>query len=300
MKKLLITLSAVLCMVLPSLSPAEMRQREPRQLAAAWQEVKKQMADDGKTIRVRDGIQALELLAELGIFSVPADGVRLSCGRAVSCPVVLRCFLCRAVPGRCFHRFGVCAFCRSLSFFCLLFLRKSLDLPVDPHKFLAGDRLLFDQMRRQLIHDLTVCRKQLQRLLIAFLQNAHHFLIDLGSRNIGAVHDRSAVQILAFNGFQTDQPKLLAHAKPGYHRPRQTCRLLDVVCRARRHGIKYDLLRRAAAQIAYKHIVDLRLGIQKLLFLRHSAPIVRGTIVIFCTGSEFFCNAAISAWPTSW
>ncbi len=64
MKKPLIILSAVLCMVLPSLSPAEMRQREPRQLAAAWQEVKKQIADDGKTIRVRDGIQALELLAE--------------------------------------------------------------------------------------------------------------------------------------------------------------------------------------------------------------------------------------------
>ena len=65
MKKPLIILSAVLCMVLPSLSPAEMRQREPRQLAAAWQEVKKQIADDGKTIRVRDGIQALELLADL-------------------------------------------------------------------------------------------------------------------------------------------------------------------------------------------------------------------------------------------
>lgn len=48
MKKPLIILSAVLCMVLPSLSPAEMRQREPRQLAAAWQEVKKQIADDGK------------------------------------------------------------------------------------------------------------------------------------------------------------------------------------------------------------------------------------------------------------
>ena len=80
MKKPLIILSAVLCMVLPSLSPAEMRQREPRQLAAAWQEVKKQIADDGKTIRVRDGIQALELLAELGISSVPADGVRLSRG----------------------------------------------------------------------------------------------------------------------------------------------------------------------------------------------------------------------------
>ena len=79
MKKPLIILSAVLCMVLPSLSPAEMRQREPRQLAA-WQEVKKQIADDGKTIRVRDCIQALELLAELGISSVPADGVRLSRG----------------------------------------------------------------------------------------------------------------------------------------------------------------------------------------------------------------------------
>ena len=42
--------------------------------------LKKQIADDGKTIRVRDGIQALELLAELGISSVPAAGVRLSRG----------------------------------------------------------------------------------------------------------------------------------------------------------------------------------------------------------------------------
>uniref|UniRef100_UPI003FD88640 hypothetical protein n=1 Tax=Akkermansia muciniphila TaxID=239935 RepID=UPI003FD88640 len=41
---------------------------------------KQQLADDGKPHRVRDGIQALELLAELRIFSVPADGVRLSCG----------------------------------------------------------------------------------------------------------------------------------------------------------------------------------------------------------------------------
>ena len=31
-----------------------------------------------------------------------------------------------------------------------------------------------------------------------------------------------------------------------------------------------------------------------------SEPIVLGTIVIFCTGSEFFCNAATSAWPISW
>ena len=80
MKKPLIILSAVLCMVLPSLSPAEMRQQEPRQLAAAWQEVKKQMADDGKTIRVRDGIQALELLAELGISS-RSGGRRQGCPR---------------------------------------------------------------------------------------------------------------------------------------------------------------------------------------------------------------------------
>ena len=57
-----------------------MRQRDHRQLAAAWQEVKKKLADDGKTIRVRDGIQALELLAELGSSSGPADGVRLSRG----------------------------------------------------------------------------------------------------------------------------------------------------------------------------------------------------------------------------
>ena len=73
MKRLLITMSAVLCMALPSLSPAEMRQQEPRQLAA----------DDGLTLRVRDGIQALELLAELGISSVPEDGVRLSRGSLI-------------------------------------------------------------------------------------------------------------------------------------------------------------------------------------------------------------------------
>lgn len=80
MKRLLIILSAVLCMALPSLSLAEMQQREPRQLAAAWQEVKKRISDDGRTIRVRDGVQALEILAELGVSSVPADGVRLSRG----------------------------------------------------------------------------------------------------------------------------------------------------------------------------------------------------------------------------
>ncbi len=30
------------------------------------------------------------------------------------------------------------------------------------------------------------------------------------------------------------------------------------------------------------------------------APMVRGTMVIFCTGSEFFCRALIRACPTSW
>lgn len=80
MKRLLIILSAALFMALPSLSIAGMQQREPRQLAAAWQAVKKQISSDGQTIRVRDGAQALELLAELGVSSVPEDGVRLSCG----------------------------------------------------------------------------------------------------------------------------------------------------------------------------------------------------------------------------
>ena len=79
MKRLLIMLSAVLCMALP-LSRAEMQQREPRQLAAAWQEVKKQISGDGQSIRVRDGARALELLEELGVFSVPEDGVKLSRG----------------------------------------------------------------------------------------------------------------------------------------------------------------------------------------------------------------------------
>ena len=77
MKRLLIMLSAVLCMALPPLSQAEMQQR---QLAAAWQEVKKQISGDGQSIRVRDGARALELLEELGVFSVPEDGVKLSRG----------------------------------------------------------------------------------------------------------------------------------------------------------------------------------------------------------------------------
>ena len=54
MKRLLIMLSAVLCMALPPLSRAEMQQREPGQLAAAWRDVKKQISGDGQTIRVRD------------------------------------------------------------------------------------------------------------------------------------------------------------------------------------------------------------------------------------------------------
>lgn len=81
MKKPLIILSAVLCMVLPSLSPAEMRQREPRQLAAAWQEVKKQIADDGKTIRVRDGFKRLNSWRNWG--SLPFRRTASGCPAAV-------------------------------------------------------------------------------------------------------------------------------------------------------------------------------------------------------------------------
>lgn len=80
MKRLLMILSAVLCMALPPLSLAEMQQREPGQLAAAWQDVKKQISGDGQTIRVRDGARALDVLAELGVASVPEDGVKLSRG----------------------------------------------------------------------------------------------------------------------------------------------------------------------------------------------------------------------------
>lgn len=80
MKRLLIMLSAVLCMALPPLSLADMQEIHPRQLAAGWQEVKKQISGDGQTIRVRDGIQALEVLVELGVSAITADGVRLSHG----------------------------------------------------------------------------------------------------------------------------------------------------------------------------------------------------------------------------
>lgn len=80
MKRFLMILSAILCMALPPLSLAEMQQREPGQLAAAWQDVKKQISGDDRTIRVRDRAKALELLAELGVVSVPEDGVRLSRG----------------------------------------------------------------------------------------------------------------------------------------------------------------------------------------------------------------------------
>ena len=33
---------------------------------------------------------------------------------------------------------------------------------------------------------------------------------------------------------------------------------------------------------------------------RPSAPEVRGIMVIFCTGAEWFCRAATRAWPISW
>lgn len=78
MKKLLMLLCSMLCMVLPSLSPADMQEVHPRDLAAAWQDVRKRASPEQKTIPVRDRAAALELLQKLGVVRVPEDGVKLS------------------------------------------------------------------------------------------------------------------------------------------------------------------------------------------------------------------------------
>lgn len=78
MKKLLVLLSALLCMALPPLSLADMQEIHPRQLAAGWQEVLRLVPDGQKTIRVRDKAAALEILLNLGASGVPEDGVKLS------------------------------------------------------------------------------------------------------------------------------------------------------------------------------------------------------------------------------
>ena len=41
-------------------------------------------------------------------------------------------------------------------------------------------------------------------------------------------------------------------------------------------------------------------AITSTCMVKPSAPDVRGTMVIFCTGALFVCKAATSAWPTSW
>ena len=75
---------------------------------------------------------------------------------------------------------------------------------------------------------------------------------------------------------QAHQPEFFRHAVLRHHGAGDPGRLFNVVGRSGRHGIKHNLLRRAARQQAHQHGVDLFLRIQVLLFFRHLHHIAQG------------------------
>ena len=147
--------------------------------------------------------------------------------------------------------------------------RNSFFLAVYLHEFLAGYGFFFYQIFSDLVHDGTVAAEKLQRLFIAFLQDAHDFGINLRRCYIGAVHHGSAVQILAFHGLQADQAEFLAHTVLRYHGPCYGSGFLYIIGSPRSNGVKYNLLRGPACQQAYQHVMQLRLGVEEFFLLRH-------------------------------
>ena len=102
-------------------------------------------------------------------------------------------------------------------------------------------------MRRQLIHNLSVFFQKLFRLLIAFMQQLHHFGINIRRRHVGTGQGGPAVQILALHRGKSHQTELFAHTETGNHIPGNARSLLNIVGRACGNSVKNNLLRRPAA-----------------------------------------------------
>ncbi len=151
----------------------------------------------------------------------------------------------------------------------LLRLRQSLCLAVNAHKFFSCNGFLFNELRCNFIHHVAVLAEQPERFLIALLQHVHDFRINLRGCIVRTVQRASALQILALNRLQPHQPKLLAHAIARNHGAGDICCLLDIIGRTCRNGVKHNLLCRPAAQKSDNHIMQLVLGIQVFLILRH-------------------------------
>ena len=99
--------------------------------------------------------------------------------------------------------------------------------------------------------------------------------------------------------------KSRAHAVARDHRAGELGRLLDVVGSAGGDRAEADLLGGAAAgerRDLVLHFLACHQVMVALLDLHRVAQRARGAgiMVIFCTGAEWLCSAATSAWPVSW
>ena len=94
----------------------------------------------------------------------------------------------------------------------------SFDFTENLHEFFASNRLMLNQIFRQLIQGIPVPRQILHCFLIAFFQDFHDLLVNLSFRSISAIQHSPPIQIFIFNRFQADQPKFFCHTILCNHR----------------------------------------------------------------------------------
>ena len=94
-------------------------------------------------------------------------------------------------------------------------------------------------------------------------------MVNLRRCGVAAVKYIAACKILVFLGFQSHETELLGHTVLGHHGSGHFGRLLDIIGGSRGHGLKYNLLRRPARHQLHQPCLQLLLGIEVLLLLRH-------------------------------
>ena len=116
------------------------------------------------------------------------------------------------------------------------------------HHFLAGDGLLLQQVRGDLIQQLAVVTQDLLGLLVALADDLNDSAVGGGVGFLGAGHGVSTVQILILHRTKRHHVELLAHAEAGHQVAGQLCGAFNIVGGAGGHGVAHNLFRAAACQ----------------------------------------------------
>ena len=138
----------------------------------------------------------------------------------------------------------------------------------DGHHLLAGDGLLFQQVRRDLVQQFPVFAEDLLGVLMTLADDGDGGPVRRGIRLLGAGHGVAAVQILALDASQGHHVELVAHTEAGHQVPGHLRGALDVVGGAGGHGVAHHLLAGPAGQQRADLRQNVLLGHEELLLLR--------------------------------